>query len=183
MAGKQGNSNAQVGVIYKITNPLGQIYIGQTKHFNNRMESYRKLDCKSQPLIYKSLKTYGFSHHTVSILCQCLAENLDKVEIELINTHRSCFRDNPEFGLNVLKESYAEYKKIKHKILSHKSKRVVRKIVQSDMWGQYIRTWDSAYAISKALGLNRRQILKTVRSKDKFLYGFKWQYEKVTRDS
>lgn len=181
MAGKQGSSNAQVGVIYKITNPLGQIYIGQTRHFDRRMESYEKLDCKSQPLIYKSLKTYGFASHSVSILCQCLAENLDQVEIELINAHKSCYRDNPGFGLNVLKESYAEYKKIRHKILSHKSKRVVRKIVQSDMWGQHIKTWDSAYAISKALGYNRKIILKTVRSKNKFLYGFQWTYENTKR--
>lgn len=47
-------------VIYKIINPIGQIYIGQTCDIERRINTYRRLQCKGQYLLYASLKRYGF---------------------------------------------------------------------------------------------------------------------------
>lgn len=45
--------------IYKITNPNGRIYIGQSTDIKFRWGIYRKLKCKDQPSLYNSLKKYG----------------------------------------------------------------------------------------------------------------------------
>lgn len=56
--------------IYKITNPIGQIYIGCTSNFHKRMYSYRlKRDAvKKQRLLYAYLQKYDFINHAVEII-------------------------------------------------------------------------------------------------------------------
>jgi group I intron endonuclease len=103
-----------MGQIYMLTNPIGQIYIGQTRNFQRRMQTYKELKCKSQKLLYKSLLTYGFESHTQEILMTCPDSELDYYEIQFICNRKSCYRDHPQ-GLNILKESYEEYKKLRRK--------------------------------------------------------------------
>jgi group I intron endonuclease len=57
-----------MGVIYKITNPKGKIYIGQTIDYERRLYSYNKYRCKSQIRLYNSLKKYGVDLHDIVIL-------------------------------------------------------------------------------------------------------------------
>ena len=45
--------------IYKITNPSGKIYIGQTINLNNRIKYYISYKCKRQALLYNSLIKYN----------------------------------------------------------------------------------------------------------------------------
>lgn len=54
--------------IYKITNPNGKVYIGQSKNINKRKAEYKRLDCKGQVYIYNSLLKYGFDNHTFELL-------------------------------------------------------------------------------------------------------------------
>ena len=56
--------------IYKLTNPNGSVYIGQSWNIKNRIKTYRSLDCKKQPKLYNSLIKYGFDSHKVEILCE-----------------------------------------------------------------------------------------------------------------
>ena len=57
------------GIIYKITNPDGKIYIGQTiRPVEKRFNEYKLLKCKKQPLIYESLLKYGIKNHTFEII-------------------------------------------------------------------------------------------------------------------
>lgn len=67
--------------IYKITNPNGRIYIGQTTNHIVRWKKYEKLQCKDQPSLYASLKKYGWEKHMCNIIEECLADDLDKKEI------------------------------------------------------------------------------------------------------
>jgi group I intron endonuclease len=67
--------------IYKITNPNGRIYIGQTTNHIVRWKKYEKLQCKDQPSLYASLKKYGWKKHTCDIIEECSADDLDKKEI------------------------------------------------------------------------------------------------------
>jgi group I intron endonuclease len=68
--------------IYKITNPNGRIYIGQSINIERRWISYKKLNCKDQPSLYSSLKKYGFKNHKFEVIEECLIEELDNKEIE-----------------------------------------------------------------------------------------------------
>jgi group I intron endonuclease len=67
--------------IYKITNPNGRIYIGQSTNINRRWNSYKRLNCKDQISLYNSLKKYGPENHKFEILEECENDLLDEREI------------------------------------------------------------------------------------------------------
>lgn len=165
-----------IGYIYKITAPDGKIYIGQTRNLERRMESYKALQCSSQPLIYNSLKKYGFNRHTVSIICTPLVENLDEVEIEMIKLHKSCYRDSP-LGLNVLKESYEDYCKLRSKLPKYKKGRKTKRVQQFTLWGDFIREWGSSSDVSRITGLIHRELSKALKSKTGYYAGYQWRYK------
>ena len=63
--------------IYKITNPNGRVYIGQSQNITNRMKNYMGLDCKKQPRLHRSLLKYGYDLHLFEIIEECLFEELN----------------------------------------------------------------------------------------------------------
>lgn len=63
--------------IYKITNPNNRVYVGQSQNINSRERNYKKLDCKKQPKLYRSLKKYGYDLHIFEIIEECLFEELN----------------------------------------------------------------------------------------------------------
>lgn len=67
--------------IYKITNPKGGIYIGQSTNIFARWSYYKKLHCKHQKKLYASLKKYGIENHVFEIIEECLSEFLNEKEI------------------------------------------------------------------------------------------------------
>jgi len=66
--------------IYKITNPDGKVYIGQTVNFMKRINAYKNHRCKGQTIIYRSLVKYGFDAHKVEILEECDKDVLNERE-------------------------------------------------------------------------------------------------------
>ncbi len=66
--------------IYKITNPKGKIYIGQSINIEKRFREYRYLGCKTQQLLYRSLFKYGIEKHLFEILIECLESELNDKE-------------------------------------------------------------------------------------------------------
>ena len=66
--------------IYKITNPNGKIYIGQSVNALERLNHYKRLDCKEQPKIYNSLKKYGIEKHTFEVIDFCNVDELNYFE-------------------------------------------------------------------------------------------------------
>lgn len=75
--------------IYKITNPENKVYIGQSKNIEQRFEFYKNISCKYQPDLYKSLKKYGWFHHTFEILEKCNIEDLNSKEHHYIKFYNS----------------------------------------------------------------------------------------------
>lgn len=63
--------------IYKITSPTGKVYIGQSTNIASRFEKYKKLNCKEQPKLFRSLKKYTPESHKFEILEECLESNLN----------------------------------------------------------------------------------------------------------
>ena len=45
--------------IYKITNPNGKVYIGQSIDIDKRWNKYKVKNCKPQIRLYNSLNKYG----------------------------------------------------------------------------------------------------------------------------
>lgn len=66
--------------IYKITNPKGRIYIGQSINILKRFKMYYNLKCEKQSRLYKSLNKYGVENHTFEIIEECSIEKLNILE-------------------------------------------------------------------------------------------------------
>jgi group I intron endonuclease len=67
--------------IYKITNPKGAVYIGESKDIERRWNSdYKKLNCKGQRKLYNSFMYYGFENHTFEIVKECTEEEIPYYE-------------------------------------------------------------------------------------------------------
>lgn len=66
--------------IYRIINPKGKIYIGQSIDLEKRNHTYSLKRCKSQRKIYNSIKKYGWKNHKFKILLECEKHELNKYE-------------------------------------------------------------------------------------------------------
>lgn len=84
--------------IYKITNPTGKVYIGQSRDLTERRGAYKRLECRGQYRIYNSIKKYGWKNHSFEIIEECATEDLNKRE-----RYWQDFYDvlNKEKGLNL----------------------------------------------------------------------------------
>lgn len=67
--------------IYKITNPKGSVYVGQSMDIERRFRGYKKLtNCKGQTKLYNSFIKYGTINHTYEIIELCEVEMLNERE-------------------------------------------------------------------------------------------------------
>jgi group I intron endonuclease len=67
--------------IYKITSPSNKVYIGQSSNIESRFGVYRRLECKRQPVIYKSLIKYGWKKHKFEIIEICYLSQINQKEV------------------------------------------------------------------------------------------------------
>jgi group I intron endonuclease len=67
--------------IYKITNPNGKVYIGQSVDIEKRWYHYSKKDSRNQPLLNRSLIKYGIENHNFETIEECTLEQLNEREI------------------------------------------------------------------------------------------------------
>lgn len=84
-----------VRYIYKITNPKGQIYIGQTNNPVRRKREYANCSCTNQRKIRKSIITYGWINHTFEVIHECTVDDVNMMERLFIKQFKSCSK-----GLN-----------------------------------------------------------------------------------
>lgn len=91
--------------VYLLTSPSGKIYIGKGcgivkyRGIRNRLQSYIRMDCVSQPKLYHALKKYGPENFTYEILCE--NNNYDDVlsiETKYISYYES---KNDQYGYNM----------------------------------------------------------------------------------
>lgn len=68
--------------VYKITNPLGAIYIGSSKHIEKRFAQYKNLRNNEQHKLRNSINKYGYENHSFEILEVCNLDLLLKLERE-----------------------------------------------------------------------------------------------------
>lgn len=66
--------------IYKITSPTNRVYVGQSIDIKLRWKSYERMNCKSQPKLYRSLIKYGFDNHKLCVIKYCEIDELNYLE-------------------------------------------------------------------------------------------------------
>lgn len=129
-------------VIYKITNPSGKVYIGQSWNFTARLYFYKSLNCKGQPALYNSLMKYGYENHTIDILCKLPDDidqlTLDEKEVYYWKLYKECGIETlncrePGRGGKRTKESIRKTaEKLKGRKLSDEHKNKIIKINRSE---------------------------------------------------
>jgi group I intron endonuclease len=82
--------------IYKITNPKGESYIGQSKNIDKRIKAHKYGEYKKNRKFNKSVLEYGWENHVCEILCECKIEDLLKLEEYYIKLY-----DSVNNGLNL----------------------------------------------------------------------------------
>ena len=82
--------------IYKITNPKGKVYIGQSKNIIKRKNGYKRLECKGQTKLYNSLIKYGWENHKFEIIEECNYKIMNEREEYYITQYNSII-----VGLNI----------------------------------------------------------------------------------
>jgi group I intron endonuclease len=96
-------------VIYKITSPNDNVYIGQSVNFSRRLKDYENMRCVNQRILYNSFFKYGFKNHKIEIIHKInkeifnnsdLKNYLNKLESHYILEFKSFINMNPK-GLNL----------------------------------------------------------------------------------
>lgn len=90
--------------IYKIVNPLGQIYIGKTTNYNRRVKNYSYTTVAGQRLIYDSIKSFGFNNHTFNVIktVKSTVNYAEGLEMFYIRSNMSNYSRFPQMqGLNL----------------------------------------------------------------------------------
>ncbi len=54
--------------VYKVTNPEGQVYIGETKNLKKRIRRYRGKEAGTQSALLASLHKHGFENHKIEVI-------------------------------------------------------------------------------------------------------------------
>lgn len=66
--------------IYKITNPKGKVYVGQSTDLTRREYYYSHANCRKQPKILHSIKKYGWHKHKFEVIMECEISQLNELE-------------------------------------------------------------------------------------------------------
>jgi len=94
--------------IYKITNPSGKVYIGQSLDIEKRFNQYKYLKCKGQTILYRSLKKHGVENHLFEKIEECDILELNKKE----RYYQEVFNCVGKNGLNCQLTNTEELKRV-----------------------------------------------------------------------
>ena len=93
--------------IYKITNPKGKIYIGQSTNIEDRWEKGHKYNSGSGKKLKNSLNKYGWENHKKEILEECVIEHLSEREtywIEYYDSYKKGLNSTSKGGIQGYKD-------------------------------------------------------------------------------
>jgi group I intron endonuclease len=93
----------KTGYIYKITNPNGLVYIGQTTRLKRRKNLYKKLGCQDQPALYNSLLKYDWDNHKFEVIDQTFLVGSNNFLLDLYEIYWISYYNSYNNGLNCTK--------------------------------------------------------------------------------
>lgn len=169
--------------IYRITNPKGKIYIGQSINIQQRFASYRKTRSNNTgPKLLHSLKKYGYDNHIFEILEQCSIDQLNDREVHWKIFYNSVLQglncelyDNstgPKSILTKLKISQTLKARDRSEDVDHR-----KAVIQCDISGIPLREWLSGSEAAKSLGYCGSAISECCHKKRKIYKGFLWKFK------
>lgn len=71
--------------IYRITSPTGRVYIGQSRDIVSRWRCYKRLDCKTQQMLFRSLSKHGPGAHIFEVV-QEYPNDIAQVDLNQMET-------------------------------------------------------------------------------------------------
>jgi hypothetical protein len=160
--------------IYKITNPNGKIYIGQSVNVDKRLKEYKYVcNCKNQPKLYNSLKKYGFTKHIFEVIEECKIGELNTRERYWQEFYHVIGKE----GLNCkLTETIDKSGRMSQEAIQTHWKSVL----QYTSKGILIQEWKSVKEAGETLNIFRSSISKCIKGKGKSAGGFIWRYKTNT---
>lgn len=166
------------GIIYKYTSPSGKVYIGQTIDEKIRRNTFLNPKCLyAGGKIDKARNKYGPENFTYEILENVkeddkkkLLDTLNKLEMYYINKYDS-FKNgyNSTPGGQFI---YIYTDEDKEKIAKPKRK----PIIQYDLYGNFIKIWESASQAGKELGINATCIGNCCKGEQTHANIYQWKY-------
>lgn len=166
--------------IYKITNPKGKVYIGQSINIPMRFSSYRKMRSNSTgPKLLHSIRKYGYANHTFEILECCEPSKLNdrevywKLHFNSVKEGLNCELYDNSTG----PKSEATKAKISQTLKGRFKGRGAKSVLQYSDSGILIKTWLSSSEASKQLGYQGSAISECCSGKRKTYKGYIWKFE------
>jgi predicted GIY-YIG superfamily endonuclease len=153
--------------IYEIINPANHVYVGVSVDVIRRFREYRFFNGNKQPALFNSFRKYGVINHQFIVICSKLTvEQASKIEKELV----SFYKQN-KVSLNSCGGGL-------HSVMGSNSPLSIP-IVQLDLNGNLIKTWDCAKSIKRAFNCAEGLIGNACRNgyRTNYALGFLWQYK------
>jgi hypothetical protein len=161
--------------IYKITNPKGKVYIGQSINIPVRKNKYTLNHTKGQPRISRSITKYGWENHLFEIIEECDVIDLDKRETYWKQYYLNQLNKNWDLVLfcNIYDTGGGPKSDIWKQSKS-------RPIIQYDLEGNFIKEWASGKHFAEVNNLtNGSLITSCLKNKQKTAYKSLWRYKTV----
>lgn len=166
--------------IYKITSPIGRVYIGQSINIQRRFKTYKRIKgVENQRKLFYSFIKYGVENHQFEIIEECLRDNLTEREEFWIKELNTLSKN----GLNLC---YG--KGSKHYKLSEWAKQVIsnknsKSVYQYDFYGNFIKEYPSAKTACSSLGINPTTLSQCANETRgiKQAGGFVWRKYKIDK--
>jgi hypothetical protein len=159
--------------IYKITNPKGKIYVGQSVNIYQRISKYRVNSVPKQPKIFRSINAHGWDNHIFEIIEECSIEELDDLEaywkqyyLDKVNGDWSLvlFCDLHDTGGGPKSDIWKQSKS--------------RPILQYDLEGNFIKEWASGKQFAESNGLSGGTFITAcLKGRAKTAYKSLWRYK------
>jgi len=193
--------------IYKITNPKGKVYIGQSIHVEKRLKQHKHKHTKTCTLVYNSIKKYGVENHIFEIIEECSLDKLNERELYWTSYFNALYpnglvlRAGGEVGEVSLttkqkmskshmgKKDTEQTKQKKSEIAKGRIKTpewkqnisishpAKKPVMQYDLSGRKITTFISINEASRQTGYRVGDISACCNNKQKTAHGFIWKFK------
>jgi len=99
-------------IIYSITNPIGEVYIGSTKNRLSQRKTEHKynLKRKRKGKIYDSFNKYGFENHIIKIVAKTDEDSRIELEHFIIETFEPKLNITKNYNATALNKIWVNYK-------------------------------------------------------------------------
>lgn len=184
--------------VYTVTNPIGEVYIGQSSNINDRWQSHRSSSNHFERKFKDSILKYGHENHLFKVIEECDKSELRIKErfwqeqyfldgVPLLNLVLAkigpfptrCHPSSKELMANRtirvhtgLKRSYESKENMRVACMDRS-----KPVCQYDLDMNFMAEYRSAHEAARQTKLQRPHISECCRGTSKTHGGFKWKYK------